>query len=168
VSCTPKYALVLGLDLATTPALADSAPNRDSLSAEVDAAIRLQMTEQHVSGISLAVVRDGRIIKATGYGLANLEVRAPVTPRWILRGNSRYLDDRLTSIVMTNIGESSELPRAGRFGGEDALIFDQLGTRLCSTLVLSPRKSYRARALRRIYTRTKIQSANTTFSLGRQ
>ena len=55
-----------------------------------------------------------------------------------MRGNSRYLDDRLTSIVMTNIGESSELPRAGRFGGEDALILDQLGTLIVRHLGVKP------------------------------
>jgi CubicO group peptidase (beta-lactamase class C family) len=100
MSCALKYALALGLALATTPALADSAPNRDSLSAEVDAAIRQQMTEQRIPGISLAVVRNGKIIKATGYGLANLEVRAPVTPETIFEAGSITKQFAATAIML--------------------------------------------------------------------
>jgi CubicO group peptidase (beta-lactamase class C family) len=45
-----------------------------ALSANVDGVVRAQMREQKIPGVSLAVVRDGKIIKATGYGLANVEL----------------------------------------------------------------------------------------------
>jgi CubicO group peptidase (beta-lactamase class C family) len=64
--------------LQTLRALTDSTPNRDSLSTEVDAAIRQKMTEQHIPGLSLAVACDGKTIKATGYGLANLDDLTPI------------------------------------------------------------------------------------------
>ena len=38
------------------------------------------MARQHIPGLSLAVLRDGRIIKAKGYGLASLEFKAPAHP----------------------------------------------------------------------------------------
>ncbi len=47
--------------------------NDDVLSARVDDAVRTQMEEQKIPGVSLAVMRNGKIIKATGYGLANVE-----------------------------------------------------------------------------------------------
>src|SRR5262245_41085128 len=46
----------------------------------VDDFVREQMNEQHIPGLSLAIVRDGKVTKAKGYGFANLEWRAPVTP----------------------------------------------------------------------------------------
>lgn len=39
------------------------------------------MKEERVPGVSLAIVREGKIIKATGYGVANLELNVPVTPQ---------------------------------------------------------------------------------------
>ena len=51
---------------------------RDSLaSKEVDAAVLQQMKDQRIPGLSIEVVRDGTVIKAAGYGFANLEVSAP-------------------------------------------------------------------------------------------
>src|SRR6266487_6113061 len=39
--------------------------------------IATQMQRLHIPGISLAIVRDGRVIKAQGYGFANFELKAP-------------------------------------------------------------------------------------------
>ena len=60
----------------------------DGLSARVDAVVRAQMSEQKIPGVSLAVMRDGKIIKATGYGLANLELNTPVTPESVFHTES--------------------------------------------------------------------------------
>jgi D-alanyl-D-alanine carboxypeptidase len=46
----------------------------------VDRYISKQMQRQHIPALSLAVVKDGKIIKAKGYGLANLETHMPATP----------------------------------------------------------------------------------------
>jgi CubicO group peptidase (beta-lactamase class C family) len=45
----------------------------------VDDYVKNQMRRQHVAGLSLAVVKDGRLIKARGYGLANMELNVPAT-----------------------------------------------------------------------------------------
>lgn len=47
----------------------------------VDDYIKVQLKVQHIPGLSLAVVRDGKIIKARGYGYANVELNVPATPR---------------------------------------------------------------------------------------
>jgi CubicO group peptidase (beta-lactamase class C family) len=49
----------------------------------VDDYVTAQMREQHIPGLSVAIVRDGRIVKAQGYGLANVELNAPATPETV-------------------------------------------------------------------------------------
>ncbi len=45
----------------------------------VDDYIRAEMERQKIPGLSLAIVKDGKVIKAQGYGLANLELKVPAT-----------------------------------------------------------------------------------------
>lgn len=46
---------------------------------KLDEFIAAQIKERKIPGLSIAVIRDGKIIKATGYGSANLELQAPAT-----------------------------------------------------------------------------------------
>jgi CubicO group peptidase (beta-lactamase class C family) len=46
---------------------------------DVDRYIEMQMRQFHIPGISMAVVRDGRILKTQAYGTANVELAVPVT-----------------------------------------------------------------------------------------
>jgi D-alanyl-D-alanine carboxypeptidase len=45
---------------------------------KVDAYLKSEMTKRHIPGVSLAVVRDGRLILARGYGQADVELSVPV------------------------------------------------------------------------------------------
>jgi hypothetical protein len=45
----------------------------------VDDYITGQMQRLHIPGVSVAIVRDGRITKAQGYGFSNLELKTPAT-----------------------------------------------------------------------------------------
>jgi D-alanyl-D-alanine carboxypeptidase len=49
----------------------------------VDDYVREQMRRRHIPGLALAVVRDGKLIKERGYGLANVELNVPVTPETV-------------------------------------------------------------------------------------
>jgi D-alanyl-D-alanine carboxypeptidase len=49
----------------------------------VDEYVRAQLTPRHLPGVSLAVVKNGRIVKSAGYGLASLELDAPATPHTV-------------------------------------------------------------------------------------
>jgi CubicO group peptidase (beta-lactamase class C family) len=60
----------------------------DSLSARVDRVVLAELERQKIPGISLGVIRDGRLIKAQGYGLANVELGVPVTPQSIFQTGS--------------------------------------------------------------------------------
>ena len=49
----------------------------------VDDYVRSQLAARHLPGVALAVVRDGRIVKTAGYGVASLELRVPVSPETV-------------------------------------------------------------------------------------
>ena len=71
---TPLFALVLLL----TAAVAVRAD-------KVDDYVKAEMQKQHIPGLSLAVVKDGKIIKAEGYGLANVELNVPARPETVYK-----------------------------------------------------------------------------------
>jgi len=54
----------------------------------VDNLVKAEMARQHIPGVSIAVVRNGRIIKEAGYGLANVEHKVAVTPQTIFQSGS--------------------------------------------------------------------------------
>jgi CubicO group peptidase (beta-lactamase class C family) len=68
------FALFLLL-IATAPARAD----------KIDDYVKAEMQKQHIPGLSLAVVKDGKIIKVDGYGLANVELDVPARPDTIYK-----------------------------------------------------------------------------------
>src|SRR4026209_1269016 len=50
---------------------------------KVDDYIRQAMQKRRIPGLAVAVVKDGKVIKAKGYGVANLETRTPVRPETV-------------------------------------------------------------------------------------
>jgi D-alanyl-D-alanine carboxypeptidase len=74
---TKRYPLYILLFL-----LAAIVPSRAD---KIDDYIRAEMEKQHIPGLSLAVIKDGKIIKVEGYGLANLELNIPVKPDTIYK-----------------------------------------------------------------------------------
>jgi CubicO group peptidase (beta-lactamase class C family) len=68
------FALVLFLD-ATVVARAD----------KTDDFIKAEMLRQRIPGLSLVVLKDGEIIKAEGYGLANITLKIPATPETVYK-----------------------------------------------------------------------------------
>ena len=47
---------------------------------KVDDCVKAEMQKQRIPGLSLAVVKEGKVIKAEGYGLANVEHNVPARP----------------------------------------------------------------------------------------
>ncbi len=71
-------ALCASLITMTTLATADS----------VDDYIRAQMQKRHIVGLSLAIIQDGKIVKAQGYGYVDAQHSAPVTPDTLFQAGS--------------------------------------------------------------------------------
>jgi D-alanyl-D-alanine carboxypeptidase len=61
------------------------APRAIAQPADVDAFVKAEMTRQNIPGIALAVVRDGRITKIAGYGVADREKNVPVAPNTVFK-----------------------------------------------------------------------------------
>ena len=64
------------------PAIAQQ-KNYVAINAKVDSFINLQMAQKGMAGLSLAVMKDGKIIHSKGYGYANLEHKVPVTNKTV-------------------------------------------------------------------------------------
>lgn len=73
----------------------------------VDTIVRTEMTEQRIPGVAVAVVRAGQIIKAQGYGLANVEHEVPVTDQTIFQSGS--LGKQFTAAVVMLLVEEGKL-----------------------------------------------------------
>jgi CubicO group peptidase (beta-lactamase class C family) len=67
---------------------------------KADDYIKIQMEKQHIPGLSLAVVRDGKVVKAKGYGFANLEWDEPVTPGTLFQSGSIGKQFTATAVMM--------------------------------------------------------------------
>lgn len=85
----------------------------DALSAKVDDVVRAQLREQRIPGIGLGVLRDGKIIKATGYGLANVELNVPVKPESVFQTGSVGKQFTATAVMM--------LVEEGKLGLDDKI-----------------------------------------------
>lgn len=77
----------------------------------VDNLIRDVMQKTHVPGLSMAIVRDGRVIRAQGYGFANLESKTPATPETVYSLHSVSKQFCATGIML--------LVREGKVGLDD-------------------------------------------------
>lgn len=73
-----RQAALVSLLLALSPHPASPAPATNP-NKRVDQFVAAKMRELHIPGLAVAVVKDGRILKKTTYGLANLEWNNPVT-----------------------------------------------------------------------------------------
>lgn len=54
----------------------------------VDEYVTAQMEKHRLPGVAVAVARDGQVIKASGYGLANVEIGVPVTAETVFQWGS--------------------------------------------------------------------------------
>ena len=66
----------------------------------VDTFVAGTMKEQHVPGLELAVLRDGKMVKAKGYGLANIELDVAVKPETVMQTGSVGKQFTATAVMM--------------------------------------------------------------------
>jgi CubicO group peptidase (beta-lactamase class C family) len=65
-----------------------SGASQQNISAGIDRFLKAEMARQKIPGISLAVLRRGKIIHLKSYGLANVEHRVPVKPETVFQSGS--------------------------------------------------------------------------------
>jgi CubicO group peptidase (beta-lactamase class C family) len=84
----PAVAVLLALCLAA-PAHADT----------IDDLIRSEMAARRIPGLSLAVIRNGTVVKAQGYGYANLEHKVPAKRETIYQSGSMGKQFTATAVM---------------------------------------------------------------------
>ena len=67
---------------------------------KIDEYLRTQMQAQQIPGVALAVVKDGKIVLARGYGLANVELQVPVKPDTIFQSGSTGKQFTATAVMI--------------------------------------------------------------------
>ncbi len=68
-----SFLLVIFVSIAAAAAHADA----------VDDLVRARMAERHVPGVAVAVIKNGKVVKTKGYGVASVEFNVPVTPETV-------------------------------------------------------------------------------------
>jgi CubicO group peptidase (beta-lactamase class C family) len=89
--------LMLFVFAAALPARAD----------QVDRYVESLIRDLHIPGAAVAVVRGGRIVKTRGYGIANLETGARVTPRTVFEIGS--MTKQFTAAVVMMLAAEGKL-----------------------------------------------------------
>jgi CubicO group peptidase (beta-lactamase class C family) len=93
-----RSALIAALTIACiAPAVRAQTGDIDS---RVDKFVEDSIREQRIPGLALAVMRDGQVIKAKGYGLSNIELNTPVSPQTIFQSGSVGKQFTATGIMM--------------------------------------------------------------------
>jgi len=77
--------VVIAVAAQTAPLHAQPARSATATRDTVDHFLAAEMSRRHIPGMSLAVVRAGKVIKAQGYGTADLEHQIPVTPETVFK-----------------------------------------------------------------------------------
>jgi CubicO group peptidase (beta-lactamase class C family) len=80
--------------------LAELAAFSSAKADEIDDYIVRQIQRLHIPGLSLAIVRDGHVIKAQGYGFANVELKAPATKQTVYEIGSNTKQFTAAAIMM--------------------------------------------------------------------
>jgi D-alanyl-D-alanine carboxypeptidase len=102
--------------LASTTALAQAQSTSESPGKRIDDYVSAVMKKRHIPGVSIAIVKDGKLVEAKGYGLANVELSVPATEKTVYQLASVTKQFTATAIMM--------LAEAGKLGLEDRISKD--------------------------------------------
>ncbi|MGH9900419.1 MAG: serine hydrolase domain-containing protein [Pyrinomonadaceae bacterium] len=90
------FAVVITVLLAAAPCAAQG----DASVQRIDEFINAETRRQRIPGVALAVVKDGQVVLAKGYGLANVEHQVPVKPETVFQSGSVGKQFTATAVMM--------------------------------------------------------------------
>ena len=67
---------------------------------EADDYIQREMKQQHIPGLSLAIVKEGKLVKTAGYGFANVELSVRATPNTVYQLQSITKSFTATGVML--------------------------------------------------------------------
>jgi CubicO group peptidase (beta-lactamase class C family) len=77
-----------------------TAAAQNGSTAKIDEFVKAEMQRQHLPGVSLAIVQDGQLVYARGYGYSNVEHQVPVKPETIFQSGSVGKQFTATAVMM--------------------------------------------------------------------
>src|SRR5688500_3167971 len=80
---------------------------------KVDDYVTVQMSRQHIPGLSLVVLESGRPVKIRGYGISNLELNTRATPETVYKIGSLSKQFIAAAILL--------LSKEGKVGLDDSV-----------------------------------------------
>src|SRR5499427_8925778 len=96
-----KGPLLVAILLFSTFTLAQASPDA------IDQYVQGEMQELHIPGVALLIARDGKIVRAQGYGLSNVELQVPVKPETVFQSGS--LGKQFTATAVMMLAEQGKL-----------------------------------------------------------
>ncbi|HKI01656.1 MAG TPA: serine hydrolase [Thermoanaerobaculia bacterium] len=90
------------------------ASSASAQAAKVDDYVKAEMQRRSIPGVSIAVVREGEIIQAKGYGLSNVELNVAATPETIYQSGS--IGKQFTATLVMMLVEEGKLSLDDRIG----------------------------------------------------
>jgi CubicO group peptidase (beta-lactamase class C family) len=81
--------------------------NLANASDKVDEFILSEMQKKNIPRMSIAIVKDGKIVKMQGYGLASIELNVPVTPETVFQSGS--IGKQFTATLIMILVEQGKL-----------------------------------------------------------
>lgn len=106
-TATCCFTLLLGI-FVLPPASGQTPPN-----SQVDRYVQTEMQKRHIPGLALLVARNGKTVRAQGYGFANLELQVPVKAESIFQSGSMGKQFTATAVML--------LVEQGKVGLDDPL-----------------------------------------------
>ena len=104
---TKRVSALLVILLLVCPAVAQNViGTRDSLTSRVDSIFRA-FDRTDLPGCAIGVYRDGRILYARGYGMANLELGVPITARTVF--NIASVTKQFTAVALLQLRDQGTL-----------------------------------------------------------
>jgi CubicO group peptidase (beta-lactamase class C family) len=106
--CLPWVPCTLALLCLPIPSAASAETDK------IDDLARVEMQQRKIPGLSLAILKEGKVVKANGYGLANMELNVPATEHTIYQSGS--VGKQFTATLVMMLVEEGKINLADHVG----------------------------------------------------
>src|SRR5437016_9895768 len=104
---TSRLIPAVWLFVALAAAAVGQTTQAEQVSGKVDAFVTSELGVQHVPGVALGVMREGKLVKAAGYGMANVELGVAAKPESLFQTGS--VGKQFTADVATMLVEEGSI-----------------------------------------------------------
>jgi CubicO group peptidase (beta-lactamase class C family) len=95
-----RWILAISVFAALSVSASGRSVSGDQVSGKVDECAAAELRSQHIPGMALAVIQEGKVVKAAGYGMANVELGVAAKPESIFQTGSVGKQFTATAVMM--------------------------------------------------------------------